>query len=93
MNREFVKIHEKNQFFSKNIVNSFYRFNNDDNIKMFNLKYEYRNISLIITTFLFDYHNTFLQLSQHLSSNKIALKKLAVLAVSKTHDFKKVCEV
>ncbi len=37
MNREFVKTHEKNQFFLKNIANSLRRFNNDDDIEMFDL--------------------------------------------------------
>ncbi len=37
MNREFVKIHEENQFFLKNITNSFRRFNNDDDVEIFNL--------------------------------------------------------
>jgi hypothetical protein len=37
MSREFVKIHEKNQFFLKYIANSLRRFNNDDDIEMFDL--------------------------------------------------------
>jgi hypothetical protein len=37
MNREFVKAHEENQFFLKNITNSFRRLNNDDDIEMFDL--------------------------------------------------------
>jgi viroplasmin and RNaseH domain-containing protein len=37
MNREFVKTHEKNQFFLKNIANSLRRLNNDDDIEMFDL--------------------------------------------------------
>jgi hypothetical protein len=37
MSREFVKAHEENQFFLKNIANSFRRFNNDDDIEMFDL--------------------------------------------------------
>ncbi len=37
MSREFVKIHEKNQFFLKDIANSLRRLNNDDDIKIFDL--------------------------------------------------------
>ncbi len=37
MNREFVKTHEKNQFLLKNIANSLRRFNNDDDIEIFDL--------------------------------------------------------
>jgi hypothetical protein len=37
MSREFVKIHEKNQVLLKNIANSLRRFNNDDDIEIFDL--------------------------------------------------------
>jgi hypothetical protein len=37
MSREFVKIHEENQFLLKNIANSLRRLNNDDDIEMFDL--------------------------------------------------------
>jgi hypothetical protein len=37
MSREFVKAHEENQFLLKNIANSLRRFNNDDDIEMFDL--------------------------------------------------------
>jgi hypothetical protein len=48
---------------------------------------------------LFDYRNTSLRISQHLSSNKVRREhkenttySLAVLAAIKSHDFKKSCE-
>jgi viroplasmin and RNaseH domain-containing protein len=37
MSREFVKAHEENKFFLKNIANSLRRLNNDDDIEMFDL--------------------------------------------------------
>jgi hypothetical protein len=37
MSREFVRAHEENQFFLRNIANSFRRLNNDDDIEMFDL--------------------------------------------------------